>query len=118
MKEWLDSVLELGWAYGEGGDKLRGKSWIHAISTGGPEVAYHRTGNNRFTMQELLRSFEQSARLCGMHYLEPFVTHGSFRLSDNDRADQADRYRQLLFAMTRGQLPAECLTYEGEKMGR
>jgi glutathione-regulated potassium-efflux system ancillary protein KefG len=35
VKEWFDLVLTPGWAYGEGGTALRGKRWMHAVSTGG-----------------------------------------------------------------------------------
>ena len=35
IKEWLDVVLEEGWAYGSGGDRLRGKFLLNALSTGG-----------------------------------------------------------------------------------
>src|SRR6266545_285117 len=34
IKEWLDLVLELGWAYGPGGTALRGKLMMNAITTG------------------------------------------------------------------------------------
>src|SRR5215212_5654509 len=37
VKEWQDLVLEYGWAYGKGGDKLKGKLTLNAISTGGPQ---------------------------------------------------------------------------------
>ncbi len=73
MKEWMDRVLELGWAYGPGGDALRGKKWIHLISTGGPEQAYQRSGYNEFELLELLRPYERTARLCQMTPLRPLV---------------------------------------------
>lgn len=77
LKEWLDVVLEYGFAYGRDGDKLRGKRLVSAITTGGPGEAYGRAGQNHFTMGELLAPFEQTARLCGMKWLPPFVIHGS-----------------------------------------
>jgi len=35
MKEWFDLVLEYGWAYGSEGNKLKVKSLVSAITTGG-----------------------------------------------------------------------------------
>lgn len=116
MKEWLDSVLEYGWAYGEGGNKLEGKRWLQAITTGGPESAYHREGYNHFSIIELMRPFEQSARRCGMVPLRPFVTHGSSVLDDAGLAAQAARYRELLAAIAAGSLPSELLTDRCEEI--
>jgi len=97
VKEWLDLVLELGWAYGPGGTALRGKLMMNAITTGGANDAYHRDGYNRFTMRELLTPFDQTAHLCGMKYLAPFVIHGALRLGDgDDLRGHVAAYRTLL----------------------
>ena len=76
LKEWLDLVLEHGFAYGDGGAALRGKKMFSAITTGGSDRAYTREGLNHFTIWELLSPFRQTARFCGMDYLPPFVVHG------------------------------------------
>ncbi len=75
LKEWQDLVLEYGFAYGEGGTALKGKLFGTAITTGGPEAAYHHEGYNSFTIREFLAPLEQTARLCSMHYLPPLVLH-------------------------------------------
>lgn len=90
LKEWQDLVLEWGWAYGPGGDHLRGKTLLVAVSTGGPLAAYQPDGNNRYTVPQLLAPAELTARLCGMRYLDPFVTYGSHRL-DNHALGEATR---------------------------
>jgi glutathione-regulated potassium-efflux system ancillary protein KefG len=108
LKDWADLVLEHGWAYGAQGDKLRKKIIFNAISTGGPAQAYRAEGLNRFTMRQFLLPWEQTAWLCGMRYLAPFVVHGSFRLaSDGDVAPHARRYRQILEALRDDQLDLE-----------
>jgi glutathione-regulated potassium-efflux system ancillary protein KefG len=99
LKEWQDLVLESGFAYGEGGDALRGKRMLSAISTGGAQEAYRRGGLNHFTIRELLAPFEQTARLCGMEYLEPFVISGVFRLTDAEVAAEAARYRAVIASL-------------------
>ena len=100
LKEWLDLVLEFGFAYGEGGTALEGKRLLTVITTGGGIDAYRPDGINRFQISELLRPFDQTARLCGMEYLPPFVVHATHRLADEDLiAPYARGYRALLEAL-------------------
>ena len=100
LKEWQDLVLEHGWAYGQKGTQLRGKITFNAITTGGPTMVYRREGRNRFTVREFLAPWDQTAWLCGMRFLAPFVVHGSFRLaSDADVAPYAAAYRRVLEAL-------------------
>ncbi|KIC07555.1 NADPH oxidoreductase [Leisingera sp. ANG-M1] len=76
LKAWMDQVLSYGFAYGPGGDKLKGRELLITVSTGGPADSYHAGGYNNFTVDELLRPFQQTAHLTGMTYLRPFVAHG------------------------------------------
>ncbi len=100
LKQWQDIVLEYGWAYGEGGDKLRGKLTLNALTTGGPEDAYRAGGSNRFTVRELLAPWEQTASLCGMRWLPPWVVHGVLRLAGTDDVARHQRsYRALIEAL-------------------
>lgn len=100
LKEWQDLVLEHGWAYGQGGTKLRGKLTLNAITTGGPATAYRKGGYNNFTVRELLAPWEQTANLCGMRYLAPFAVHAALRIaSDDDIAQRREEYRRLIVAL-------------------
>ena len=100
VKEWQDLVLEYGWAYGKGGDKLKGKVTLNAVSTGGPHFAYRKDGYNRFTMRELLAPFDQTAHLCGMKFIAPFVVHASLKVeTDEHMAPYNAAYRRLLEAL-------------------
>lgn len=96
LKQWEDLVLEHGWAYGRRGTALRGKRVLHAISAGGRAEAYQPGGYNRFTVSELLAPLAQTAHLCGMRWLPPFVVHGTHRLSSGDIDLHAARYGALL----------------------
>lgn len=80
MKEWTDLVLEYNFAYGPEGNRLNGKYWAHALTMGGPEEAYQVGGYNRFTIEQLLAPWDQTAHLCGMQFLPPFKVHSSLRL--------------------------------------
>ena len=77
LKEWQDLVLEYGFAYGSDGTKLHGKTFLCALTAGGPADAYRVDGFNHFTIRELLQPLEQTAHLTGMNYLPPFALFGS-----------------------------------------
>ena len=99
MKEWLDLVFLHGFAYGEGGTRLVGKTMLVATSTGGQSVAYGPSGGNRFTVEELLRPLEQTAFLCGMRWAEPFVVNGAATLDDGSLAAAQAAYAARLSAL-------------------
>lgn len=103
IKQWEDLVLEHGWAYGRTGNALAGKRLLNAITTGGRQEAYQETGSNRYTIQQLLVPFEQTARLCKMQYLPPFVVHGSLNITDNAIDAAGAQYRELLTLLATGQ---------------
>lgn len=100
LKEWLDVVLEYGFAYGEGGTRLTGKKVMSALTTGGPAEAYQRGGYNHYSLKELLAPYDQTARLCGMEYLEPFVIQGVRKLTNAEVGEWAERYRQRILELT------------------
>jgi glutathione-regulated potassium-efflux system ancillary protein KefG len=104
LKEWLDLVLELHWAYGAGGDKLQGKFLMSAITTGGAEAAYQSGGRNRFHVRELLAPFDQTAYLCGMGWLEPFVIHEGRKIPPEDLTRRAESWRDLLIGLRDGRI--------------
>jgi glutathione-regulated potassium-efflux system ancillary protein KefG len=104
LKQWQDLVLQHGWAYGSTGTALRGKTLLSVVTTGGREDAYHRDGFNRFTVRELLAPIEQTAYLCGMDYLPPFVVHGTHRMTAVEIAQHADDYRRVIRALRDGHI--------------
>ncbi|MDX2214099.1 MAG: NAD(P)H-dependent oxidoreductase [Oculatellaceae cyanobacterium bins.114] len=100
LKEWQDLVLQYGFAYGHQGTALHGKKVLSAITTGGSQEAYCREGHNYFTIRELLAPFEQTARLCGMDYLPPFVIHGVHQLNDEAYITQhVEDYKRVIVAL-------------------
>lgn len=106
VKEWEDVVLARGWAYGEGGDALRGKRFMQAVTTGGHAESYRHGGKAHFTVPELLRPFEQMAHYCGMIVLPPFVTHDARLADEAALAAQVARYRALVERLSHAELPA------------
>jgi glutathione-regulated potassium-efflux system ancillary protein KefG len=104
LKQWQDLVLEHGWAYGSQGKALHGKKFMNVLSTGGREIAYHKNGHNRFTIRELLAPMEQTANLCGMTFLPPFVVHATHQMGSDDIEKFAQEYRNMLIALRDDQI--------------
>lgn len=104
LKEWIDLVLQYGFAYGSRGLELQGKGFMNAITTGGGVQAYGRDGLNHFTVREFLAPFEQTAKLCHMQYLPPFVVQGTHLLQHDNIQRYADDYRELMLALRDGAL--------------
>lgn len=102
LKQWLDDVLEFGFAYGPDGVALKGKVMMQAVSTSGTHQMYQRTGHNHFTIPELLRPMEQTAYLCGMIPLKPLLIQGVRSLEDEAFATHARKYASLLEGLVRG----------------
>ncbi len=96
MKQWIDMVLEFGWAYGPNGNALKGKTCLNVITTGGSKEVYCAQGSNSFTINEFLRPFEQTATLCGMRYYPPFTVMGTHQLSNIQLDAHAITYKSLL----------------------
>lgn len=99
LKQWQDLVLEHGWAYGSEGRALNGKKFMNVLSTGGREIAYQQDGYNRATIRELLAPIEQTANLCGMTFLPPFVVHGTHQMGPEQIEKFAQEYRSVLTAL-------------------
>ncbi len=117
LKEWQDIVLEHGWAYGEGGDRLAGKITFNAMTTGGSEHAYMKGGGNNFSLRQFLAPWEQTANLCKMKYLAPFAVHSALQLATADQlAPHLDAYQTLLTALSEDRLDLE-LASKADSLG-
>ncbi|MFP6757563.1 MAG: NAD(P)H-dependent oxidoreductase [Alphaproteobacteria bacterium] len=104
LKEWLDLVLEHGFAYGRTGNALVGKILMNALSTGGQDDAYNPEGRNRFTIRQLLAPFDQTAHLCGMIFLPPFIVYRGRALSGKEMAEHAVAFRRCVIALRDGSI--------------
>lgn len=101
MSLWFEKVLAQGWAYGDGGDALRGKRVLWVTTTGAPESAYRRGGLHDHPFEAFLPAISQTARFCGMTFIEPpLVVHAAHRISDEALRDAAREYRLRLEALS------------------
>ena len=96
QKLWLDDVLSFGWAYGAGGNALRGKDLWLVATTGSPESAYHPQGYNRYFFDAFLPPYEQTAFLCGMRFLPPLLLYGAHSAPETEVTDHIETFRQRL----------------------
>lgn len=109
LKQWIDLVLEYGWAHGRGGDFLKNKIIFNVLTAGGTRNSYAAGNHNRFTVREFLTPFEQTANLCKMIYLPPFVVHGTHLLQKQELTNVAHLYRSLLERMVGGEFNIESM---------
>jgi len=96
LKEWFDLVLQHGFAYGKEGRALEGKDAISVITTGGQKEVYTKEGLHGHTVIQFLAPIKQSASLCKMNYLPPFVVHGSYTILKDETEQYAEQYKNLL----------------------
>lgn len=92
LKEWQDSVLTKGFAFGTGGTALKGKRFMLAATTGGDSASYAETRPHGAPMSVYLKPFEQTARFCGMRLVAPHITHGVGDMTPADVSAEAERY--------------------------
>ena len=96
LKEWLDMVWLHGFAHGQKGTRLQGKTMLAAVTAGGDAGAYRPGGINRFSMAEFLRPLEATAHLCGLTWAEPFIVHDSIQLTEASRREATRSYAARL----------------------
>lgn len=102
LKEWLDVVLEWGWAYGESEKALAGKTLTCAITIGGSARGYQPDGPHRYPLEDFLKPFEQTAEICGMIYKPPFVFYHSRKADEDAVRRHAQAYQHVLSDLLEG----------------
>lgn len=107
LKQWIDMVLEFGWAYGKEAQAIAGKYLLQVFSSGGSSDAYSKSGRNKRSLREYMCGHEQTASLCKMIYLPPYVIHGTHKLTDYELAIIANEYEKLLIQLSNTDLASE-----------
>lgn len=113
MKEWMEQVLQPGWAYGKGQCALRGKGYWLVTTTGSGPEAYRPGGLHGRPFADFLAPFEQTAALCGMDWIEPLVLHGAAKADEATIAAHAAEFRRRLAGYA-GLALAATTPYTGE----
>ncbi|MGI9355331.1 MAG: NAD(P)H-dependent oxidoreductase [Rhizobiaceae bacterium] len=100
IKDWQDLVLQHGFAYGSGGDRLAGKHMMLAVTAAGPQEAYARDGFQHYPLRTFLTPLEQTARLCQMNFPAPYVLFSSLKAPETDQVKpHVDGYVRLIEAL-------------------
>lgn len=99
LKLWFEKVLAWGWAYGPGGEALRGKRCFWVTTTGGDERAYSAAGMHQHEFAAFAPVIRQTARFCGMEWLDPLVLHAAHQIGPAELHAFAGRYRARLAAL-------------------
>ncbi len=107
LKEWQDLVLEHGWAFGSQGNALKGKLFFCALTTGGPQQAYQIGSFHNHTINQLLSPLRQTAILCKMVPLPPFVVHGTHAIEPDEVLDHKNDYFKILKLIINNEFDSE-----------
>lgn len=94
MKEWIDRVFSYGWAYGEGGIALQGKTIMWAVTAGG-SIENFNVGDFP-GIAPLAQPLQATASYCGMEWHPPFTLLDAHLMDDETLTNAAIHYRQLL----------------------
>lgn len=96
MRQWFESVLEHGFAYGSKGKALEGKKFIVSFTTGSAASDYKEGGAQNYTLEDLTKGFHQLANLCSMKY-EGFIhTGGAMFFMIKDKPDEVKKLSEAL----------------------
>ena len=99
LKLWFEKVLTFGWAWGPGGDALRGKRCLWVVTTGGDQDDYQSEGLHGHVFDAFSPPVRQTALFCGMEWLEPFVVHEARQLDVEALGAYAAAYRARLLEL-------------------
>lgn len=99
LKHYFDKVLARGWAYGAGGTALRGKSCLWVVTAGGDAHTFSPQGMHEHPFESFVPVVEQTARFCGMRWLEPLVVLGSHRIAGSSLSNFAVQYRERVSSL-------------------
>lgn len=110
LKEWMEQVLEYGFAFGPDGNALKHKYLLAAVTTGGSEASYATSGHNHHSILDYLMPIQQSGLMCGMRWLPPFVVYGYHSMNDPEYLKlKGQQYRELLTGLRDEQYSAQAL---------
>lgn len=117
LKAWQDAVLTRMFymAYASEGRHLEGTPLLVAATAGNVPEAYAPTGQNLFSLAELLRPLQATAHRCGLPWAEPFLVYRAGKMDVAQLAGEAARYAARLQAWGAGRLADAAASAEWAK---
>lgn len=98
LKAYLNEVWTFGWAFGPGGDALKGKEMLVVVSAGASDHTYSHEGLVQSSLEEVLTPMKASALYVGMKYLKPLTLTGAGNVSDESLSAFQDKFSAALKA--------------------
>ena len=99
LKKWLDDVLSFNWAYGNE-YRLKGKNIGFAVSVGGPETEYLKTGSVKFSMNEILIPFEATVEYIKANLISHYILFDATEsLSEEKLLENTKNYVKHIFSI-------------------
>jgi len=92
LKKWFDDVMTSGWAYGPGGEHLKGKEFMVATTAGGTEKSFQAGGDNWYTISEFLKPIQRTVTKCSGNFLPPFIVYDANQADPHRLRQEALRY--------------------------
>ncbi|CAD7564490.1 NAD(P)H-dependent oxidoreductase [Escherichia coli] len=92
LKAYLNQVWTYGWAFGPGGEALKGKELLVVTSAGASEFTYSHEGLIKSSMEEVLTPLKASALYVGMKYVQPIAF---FEVASADQ-EKINRFQKTL----------------------
>lgn len=68
LHRWMEEVLAYGFAYGPGGEALKGKKYMVSFTSAGTPDKYSVYGAQGCTIDQLVVPFQALAPLCGLDF--------------------------------------------------
>ena len=84
LKAYLNVAWTYGWAFGPGGEALKGKELLVVTSAGASEFTYSDNGIINCTMADVLSPLKASALYIGMKFADPLAFYGVMNATEND----------------------------------
>ena len=89
LKKYFDEVFAFGWAFGPGGDQMKGKRIGLAVSTGGDQDSYQKGIPLPQLLNDVLLTFEY----CGCKFTHLHTFYGAmYEPTDEDILNNAKAY--------------------------
>ena len=91
-------MLSYNWAYGNE-YKLNGKNIGVAISIGGFENDYSKTGSVKFSMDEILAPFEATVEYIKANLTSRYLLFDTENISDEELSENAKNYTRHILSL-------------------